>query len=29
MTTTVWGVVSEGRVIPSSPLPEGSDYFAR
>jgi hypothetical protein len=24
MTTTVWGVVREGRVVPSSPLPEGA-----
>jgi hypothetical protein len=24
MTTTVWGVVREGRVIPNSPLPEGA-----
>ncbi len=23
METTVWGVVKEGRVVPSSPLPEG------
>jgi hypothetical protein len=24
MTTTVWGVVRDGRVVPSSPLPEGA-----
>jgi hypothetical protein len=24
MATTVWGVVKEGRVVPSSPLPEGA-----
>jgi hypothetical protein len=24
MPTTVWGIVKEGRVVPSSPLPEGA-----
>ena len=24
MSTTVWGVVKDGLVIPSSPLPEGA-----
>lgn len=24
MSMIVWGVVKEGRVVPSSPLPEGS-----
>jgi hypothetical protein len=24
MATTVWGIVKEGRVVPSSPLPEGA-----
>ncbi len=24
MATTIWGVVKEGRVVPSSPLPEGA-----
>jgi hypothetical protein len=24
MATTVWGVVKDGRVVPSSPLPEGA-----
>ena len=23
MTTNVWGIVKEGRIVPSSPLPEG------
>jgi hypothetical protein len=29
MTTTVWGVVREGRVVPSSPLPEGAHVEIR
>jgi hypothetical protein len=29
MTTTVWGVVREGRVIPNSPLPEGAHVEIR
>ena len=29
MTTTDWGVVREGRVIPSSPLPEGAHVEIR
>jgi len=24
MITTVWGIVQEGRIVPSSPLPEGT-----
>jgi hypothetical protein len=24
MASTVWGVVKDGRVVPSSPLPEGA-----
>jgi hypothetical protein len=29
MTTTVWGGVREGRVVPSSPLPEGAHVEIR
>lgn len=29
MSTTVWGVVREGRVVPSSPLPEGAHVEIR
>jgi hypothetical protein len=29
MATTVWGVVKEGRVVPSSPLPEGAHVEIR
>jgi hypothetical protein len=29
MKTTVWGVVREGRVVPSSPLPEGAHVEIR
>jgi hypothetical protein len=29
MTTTVWGVVRKGRVIPGSLLPEGADVEIR
>ncbi len=29
MVTTVWGVVREGRVVPSSPLPEGAHVEIR
>jgi hypothetical protein len=24
MTTTIWGIVKEGKIIPQSPLPEGA-----
>jgi hypothetical protein len=29
MAATVWGVVKEGRVVPSSPLPEGAHVEIR
>jgi hypothetical protein len=29
MATTIWGVVKEGRVVPSSPLPEGAHVEIR
>jgi hypothetical protein len=29
MATTIWGVVVEGRVVPSSPLPEGAHVEIR
>jgi hypothetical protein len=29
MTTTVWGVVKNGRIVPSAPLPEGSPVEIR
>jgi hypothetical protein len=29
MATTVWGVVEEGRVVPSSPLAEGAHVEIR
>ena len=29
MTTTVWGVVKDGRVVPNSPLPEGAQVEIR
>jgi hypothetical protein len=29
MATTVWGIVKEGRVVPSSPLPEGAHVEIR
>ncbi len=29
MATTIWGVVKEGCVVPSSPLPEGAHFEIR
>ncbi len=29
MATTVWGVVIDGRVVPSTPLPEGAHVEIR
>ena len=29
MTTTIWGIVKEGRIVPSSPLPEGAHVEIR
>ncbi len=29
MATTIWGVVREGRVVPSAPLPEGAHVEIR
>jgi len=29
MTTSVWGIVKEGRIVPSSPLPEGAHVEIR
>jgi hypothetical protein len=29
MATFVWGVVKDGRVVPSSPLPEGAQVEIR
>lgn len=29
MATTVWGVVKEGRIVPSTPLPEGAHVEIR
>ncbi len=29
MTMTVWGIVRDGRVVPSSPLPEGAHVQIR
>jgi hypothetical protein len=29
MTTTVWGVVKDGCVVPNSPLPEGASVEIR
>jgi len=29
MATSVWGIVKEGRVVPTSPLPEGAHVEIR
>lgn len=29
MPTTVWGIVIDGRVVPSTPLPEGAHVEIR
>jgi hypothetical protein len=29
MTTTIWGLVKEGRIVPGSPLPEGAHVEIR